>query len=35
MFVQAFNENGTNMDYGAGVLVAPKVLLTVATLILG
>jgi len=35
MYVQAFNETATNMDYGAGVLIAPRVLLTVASMILG
>lgn len=35
LYVQAFNETGNNMDYGAGVLIAPRVVLTVASLIRG
>ncbi|XP_037032973.1 vitamin K-dependent protein C-like [Bradysia coprophila] len=34
-YLQAFNETGNNMDYGAGVLIAPRVVLTVASLIRG
>lgn len=35
MFLQAFNETADNMDYGAAVLIAPRVAVTVATLIRG
>jgi len=35
LYLQAFNETADNMDYGAGVLIAPRVLLTVASLIKG
>jgi len=35
LYLQAFNESEDNMDYGAGVLVAPRVVLTVASLIKG
>jgi len=35
LYLQAFNETDDNMDYGAGVLIAPRVVLTVATLIKG
>lgn len=35
VYLQAFNDTGNNMDYGAGVVIAPRVILTVASLIKG
>jgi len=35
LYLQAFNETANNMDYGAGVLISPRVILTVASLIKG